>query len=77
MSHHLTGGLHTDLHVGDHELQALILQDGLAEGDALLAVGNCLINGALGDTHSAAANPGTGHIQGLHGDLVALALGCP
>ncbi|CAN4021913.1 Spermidine/putrescine-binding periplasmic protein, partial [Dysosmobacter welbionis] len=61
-------------HVGEGELGVLELADGLAELDTALGVGHGLFHGALGNAQSLGRDADAAAVQGLHGDLEALAL---
>ena len=73
--HHLASGLELHAHVGEHELQALELADGLAELLALLDVAQRVVQRALRDADRLGADGDAGVVEGAQRDLQALALG--
>ena len=72
--HQVLSGLHTGVHVGQLELGVLELAQTLLELNALLGVLDGLVNGALAQAQSLRGDADTAAVQGLHGDLEALAL---
>ena len=69
----LPGRLHLHAHVGDHELQALEVADGMAELLALLHVVQRVVECALRDAHGLRGDRDAGVVQRLHRDAEALA----
>mmetsp|Transcript_34394 Transcript_34394/g.106254 ORF Transcript_34394/g.106254 Transcript_34394/m.106254 type:complete len:422 (-) Transcript_34394:21-1286(-) len=67
------GGLDAGDHVGDHEGDGLVLRDGLAHRLALLGVVARLLHRAAGHADGADGDGRAGEVEGLHGDLEAVA----
>lgn len=80
LPHEATSRLSIDSHVGEHEGNTLVIDDGLAHclarsafaypvfaHLALLRILCRLLQGPLGETNSASSNERTSDIKGLHG----------
>ncbi len=61
------------MHVGQLELGVLELAQAATKLDTLLGVLDSLVDGALGKTESLRGDTDTAAVEGLHGDLEALA----
>ena len=61
-------------HVRQLERNGLLRSNGLAELDALLGIGQCVLKGALGDAQRLGGNADASAVQRRHGDLEAVAL---
>ena len=65
------GCIQCDLHIGEHELHGLVLDDGLAESRAHLGVFNCLIQRALHDAERTVRVDAAAAVEALHRDVEA------
>ena len=71
--HQVLGGLGAGVHIGQLELGVLLLGDGTAELDALLGVGDGLLDRTLSDAQGLGGDADTAAVQRLHGQGEALA----
>lgn len=69
---HGAGSLNTNGHIGDHELDSLVVDDGLAHSLTVDSVLGSLNHGAASQTNGTGSDQGTGDIEGTHGDLESL-----
>src|SRR5699024_7903090 len=69
----LARGLELHSHIGEHELDALVLSDGLAELLTLLDVVQGVVESALGDAHGLRRDRHTRVVEGAQSDLEPLA----
>src|SRR5664280_554239 len=68
------GGFGANRHVGQHEAQSLEFTDRRAEGLATFHVLARVVDRSLGDTDGLGSDGRAGPVEGVHGDLKALAL---
>src|SRR5262245_31968736 len=73
MIHEAAGGFNLDIHIRQHELDALVLDDGFAELHALLGELDRFVERALGNAERLRSDAGTGAVEGGERDLEAVA----